>query len=84
MAGPAPLLDICPLGVFLRPFGKLDMMAELDVSWFVFPCAPRVYAKSSGESLRSRCHQRAVASESSRQRRRLRLSRVLASYYQTT
>lgn len=39
MAGPAPLLDICPLGVFLRPFGKLDMMAELAVSWFVFPCA---------------------------------------------
>ena len=26
MAGPAPLLDICPLGVFLRPFGKPDIV----------------------------------------------------------
>ena len=84
MAGPAPLLDICPLGVFLRPFGKLDMMAELvAVSWFVFPCAgqARVYAKTSGESLRSRCHQRAVASESSRQRRRLTTTVTGISYY---
>ena len=41
MAGPAPLLDICPLGVFLRPFGKLDMIFTISAR-----CAGYVLANS--------------------------------------